>query len=37
MLPSATPLAQCFIELLREMAANRGFFKDKCRDNLAVS
>ena len=37
MLPSATPLAQCFIELLRETTANRGFFKDRSRDNLAVS
>ena len=27
MLPSATPLAQCFIELLRETAANRGFLR----------
>ena len=27
MLPSATPLAQCFIELLQETAANQGFFK----------
>ena len=27
MLPSATPLAQCFIELLGEMAANRGFLR----------
>ena len=27
MLPSATPLAQCFIELLRETAAIRGFLR----------
>ena len=27
MLPSATPLAQCFIELCRETAANRGFLR----------
>ena len=27
MLPCATPLAQCFIELLRETAANRGFLR----------
>ena len=27
MLPNATSLAQCFIELLRETAANRGFLR----------